>query len=87
MSRLCGPRQSFCRDSNPGEGGEKSTRGLSSRLAVGRRAVGRTWEGLVVRGRMIRLVGMPRSEDGGDSAHGKEKKEKRAERELERSEV
>lgn len=54
---------------------------------MGRRAVGGTWEGLVVRGRMIRFVGMPRSEDGGDSAHGKEKKEKRAERELKRSEV
>lgn len=54
---------------------------------MGRRVVGRTWEGLVVRERMIRFVGMPRSEDGGDSAHGKEKKEKRAERELKRSKV
>lgn len=43
--------------------------------------------GIVERGRVIGPVRMLWREDGGDSAHGKEKEAKRAEREMERSEV
>ena len=42
-------------------------------------AVGGRWVG---RGTAIRLVGVPRREDGGESAHGGEEKEKGAEREV-----
>jgi len=37
--------------------------------------------GIVWRGTRFRLVGVPGREDGGDSAHGGERKEKGAERE------
>lgn len=40
--------------------------------------------GIVERGRVIGPVRMPCREDGGDSAHGKEKEAKGAERELEK---